>query len=88
MSSALRKLERNVVKQELRSDGRSVKRGFGDAWKDYQEKKYKTIQKVKRNTQPKKKRFFDNVKHYINMLSFIKNNREESSEKDLIKSKP
>lgn len=88
MSNALRKLERNVVKQELRSDGHSVKRGFEDAWKDYQKKKYKSMQKVKKNTQPKKKRFFDNVKHYINMLSFIKNNREESSEKDLIKSKP
>lgn len=85
MSNALRKLERNVVKQELRDDGRSVKRGFEDAWKKHQREKYKNIQKVKKNTQPKKKRFFDNVKHYVNMLSFIKNNREESSEKELLK---
>ena len=80
MSNALRKLERNVVKQELRDDGRSVKRGFGDAWKDYQKEKYKTIQKAKKNTMSKKKRFFDNVKHYVNMLSFIKNNRESKEE--------
>ena len=80
MSNALRKLERNVVKQELRSDGRSVKREFEDAWKDYQKEKYKSLKKIKKNTQPKKKRFFDNVKHYINMLSFIKNNRESKDE--------
>ena len=85
MSNALRKLERNVVKHELRDDGRSVKRGFEDAWKKYQEVKYRDMKKVKKNTQPKKKRFFDNVKHYVNMLSFIKNNREESSEKELLK---
>lgn len=88
MSNALRKLERNVIKQELRSDGRSVKRGFEDAWKDYQKKKYKSIQKVKKNTQPKKKRFFDNVKQYLHMFSVLKEMREESSKKDLIKSKP
>ena len=80
MSNALRKLERNVLKQELRDDGRSIKREFTKEWKGYQKKKYKSIQKIKKNTQPKKKRFFDNVKHYVNILSFIKNNRESKEE--------
>ena len=77
MSNALRKLERNKIKHGLRKDGRSVKRGFEDAWKDYQKEKYKSMQKVKKNTQPKKKRFFDNVKQYIHMFSVFKEMREK-----------
>ena len=42
MSSITRKLERNIVKNNIRKDGRSVKRCFGQEWADFREKKYVT----------------------------------------------
>ena len=86
--SALRKLERRVVKANLTKEHKSVKRGFEDSWKAYRESKYVTkdadgnviSDKTPRNTMPKKRVRFDNVEQYQRLFAFIKGMRADKTE--------
>ena len=91
MSGALRKLERNKVKSEIRKDGRSVRRNFEDGWKKYRDKKYVTYDeegnvisnKTPRNTMKKKQQHWDNGEQYARFLAYVdslKKEKEISSE--------
>ena len=79
MSSITRKLERNIVKNNIRKDGRSVKRCFEQEWADFREKKYVTkdeegnviSDRTPRNTMPKKQRHFDNVEQYNRLFAYM-----------------
>lgn len=79
MSSVLRKLERNIVKNSIEKDGRSVKKCFEQEWSDYREKKYVTkdeegniiSDKTPKNTMKRKQYHFDNVEQYNNLFAYI-----------------
>lgn len=88
MSSVLRKLERNVVKNNIRKDGRSVKRCFEQEWSDFREKKYVTkddegnviSDRTPRNTMRKEQQHFDNVEQYNRLFAYmnsLKNAKKE-----------
>ena len=88
MSSITRKLERNIVKNNIRKDGRSVKRCFEQEWADFREKKYVTkdeegnviSDRTPRNTMPKKQTHFDNVEQYNRLFAYmdsLKNAKKE-----------
>ena len=90
MSSITRKLERNIVKSNIRKDGRSVKRCFEHEWEDFREKKYVTkdeegnviSDRTPRNTMPKKQRHFDNVEQYSKLFAYmdsLRNARKEEA---------
>ena len=88
MSSVLRTLERNKVKQEIRKDGRSIKRGFKDAWEKYRDKKYVVRDKegnvisdnTPRNTMPKKQQHFDSVEQYSRFFAYMNALRTKSKD--------
>lgn len=88
MSGALRKLERNKVKSEIKKDGRSVKRNFEDGWRKYREAKYVVkdeegnviSDKTPRNTMPKKQQHFDNFEQYNRLFAYMNNLKNASSE--------
>ena len=88
MSSITRKLERNIVKNNIRKDGRSVKRCFEQEWADFREKKYVTkdeegnviSDRTPRNTMPKKQNHFDNVEQYNKLFAWMNSLRSESKE--------
>lgn len=90
MSSILRKLERNKVKQNIKKDGRSVRRCFEQEWKDYRENKYVIkdeegnviSDKTPKNTMKKKKRHFDNVEQYTNFFAFLNGLKDKNEEED------
>lgn len=79
MSSVVRKLERNIVKNNIRKDGRSVKKCFEQEWADFREKKYVTKDEdgkiisdnTPRNTMRKKQRHFDNVEQYNRLFAYM-----------------
>lgn len=79
MSSITRKLERNIVKNNIRKNGRSVKRCFEQEWADFREKKYVTkdeegnviSDRTTRNTMPKKQNHFDNVEQYNKLFAWM-----------------
>jgi len=78
MSSAIRKLERNAVKNKLKKNGESVGKGFQSAWQSYREEKYITKDNegnviednTPRNTMRKKQRHFDNIEQYTNLFAY------------------
>lgn len=75
----LRRLQRNIVKNNIANSNRSVKRCFEDEWKTFRENKYVVkdeegnviSDKTPRNTMPKKQRHFDNVEQYTRMFAFM-----------------
>ena len=88
MSSVVRKLERNIVKNNIRKDGRSVKKCFEQEWADFREKKYVTKDEdgniisdnTPRDTMRKKQRHFDNVEQYNRLFAYmdsLKNSKNE-----------
>lgn len=86
--SITRKLERNIVKNNIRKDGRSVKRCFEQEWADFREKKYVTkdeegnviSDRTPKNTMPKKQNRFDNYDKYDRLFAWINSLRSESKE--------
>ncbi len=79
MSSITRKMERNIIKNNIRKDGRSIKRCFSQEWADFREKKYVTkdedgnviLDRTPRNTMPKKQSHFDNVEQYNRLFAYF-----------------
>lgn len=79
MSNILRKMERDIVKAGLRKEGKSVKQGFDQAWKDYREKKYVIkdedgnviVDTTPKNTQKKKQNHFDSVDQYTRVFAYM-----------------
>ena len=79
MSNILRKLERNMVKENIKKDGRSVKRCFESEWSKYREKKYVTkdedgniiSDKTPRNTMKKKQQHFDSMEQYTRFFNYL-----------------
>lgn len=75
----LRNLERNILKNNIKKDGRSIKKCFEQEWNDYRENKYVTkdksgniiSDKTPRNTMPKKQKHFDNIEQYTNLFAYI-----------------
>lgn len=79
MSSIIRKMERDMVKANLKKKGMNVKRGFEQAWQDHRETKYVIKDEegniiadmTPKNTQKKKQRHFDNVEQYTNLFAYV-----------------
>lgn len=68
--SAMRKLERNVVRSKCyKQNGNTSK--FADEWKSYRETKFGK-ESIPVSTMPKKKRFFDKKDEMINVLRYQK----------------
>ena len=88
MSSVVRKLERNVIKNKIKKDGRNVKRCFASEWADFREKKYvikdedgNTIaDNTPVNTMRKKQNHFDNVEQYNRLFAYIKSLKNDEIE--------
>lgn len=70
MSNALRKVKRQELSSRMYKEHIKHK-NLSSEWKQIH-----TPQQIK---QKKKKRFFDNVKNYLHMFSFMKEKREESA---------
>lgn len=93
MSGALRKLERNKVKSEIKKDGRSVRRNFEDGWRKYREEKYVTKDeegnvisyKTPKNTMPKKQQHFDNIEQYSRLFAYMNSLKAKKSEEPVEK---
>jgi len=90
MSNAIRKLERNVVKNNIKKDGRNVKKCFTDEWNKFRENKYVTkdeegnviADKTPKNTMKKKQIHFDNVEQYNRFFTWtnsLKATKKEES---------
>lgn len=92
MSSVVRKLERNVIKNKIKKDGRSVKKCFEQEWADFREKKYvikdedgNTIaDNTPVNTMRKKQNHFDNVEQYNRLFAYIKSLKNDEIEEAAI----
>lgn len=88
MSSVVRKLERNIIKNKITKDGRSVKKCFEQEWADFREKKYvikdedgNTIaDNTPVNTMRKKQNHFDNVEQYNRLFAYIKSLKNDEIE--------
>lgn len=96
MSSITRKIERSIVRNKIKKDGRSVKQCFADEWKNHREKKYivkdadgNIVQdNTPKNTMTKKQLHFDNPEQYFGMFAWadqMKKEKEEN-EKECVKS--
>lgn len=79
MSSITRKIERNVIKNKIKKDRRSVKECFTNEWAKFRENKYVVKDKdgnvlsdnTPKNTMTKKQRHFDNVEQYSRLFAFM-----------------
>lgn len=77
--STLRKLERNRIKNNIKKDGKSVKRAFENDWKTYRENKYIVKDEdgnIISNTMPKdttkkKQIHYDNMEQYKRLIGFF-----------------
>ena len=92
MSSITRKIERNVIKNKIKNDHRSIKKCFADEWTSFRESKYVTKDKdgnvisdnTPKNTMPKKQRHFDNVEQYNKLFAFIDGLKARDKEAETI----
>ena len=86
--SGLRKLERNIVKSNIKKDGRSIKKCFKQEWADFREKKYVVkdendnviFDKTPKNTMKKKQSHFDNKEQYFKMFAYLNNLKNMGTE--------
>lgn len=91
MSNITRKLERNIVKNNIKKDGRSVKKCFEQEWTDFREKKYVTkdeegnviSDRTPRNTMPKKQIHFDNIEQYNGLFTYM-NGLKNAKKKEMV----
>lgn len=85
MSSILRTLERNTVKENIKKDGRSIKNCFETEWKKYRENKYVTkdeegniiSNKTPKNTMKKKQQHFDSMEQYTRFFNYVDSLKSE-----------
>ena len=92
MSNVLRKMERSIIRDQIRKDRRKSKDCFADAWKSFREKKYIVKDEsgniisdnTPRNTMPKKQRHFDSTEQYNNLFAFMDGLKKENKKNENI----
>ena len=88
----LRKLERQVVRNGLVKEKKSIKRGFESAWNSFRESRYVTkdnegnviSDNTPKNTMRKKQQHFDNVEQYNRFFAYIDGLKKEKVKEEIV----